>query len=116
MTVEQLLTMPGDTRHELVDGVVATMSPAGWTHGLVAATLLGHLFPVVADPGLGRVFAAETAFRLARDPDTVRAPDLAFVRGARLPSAPDGFADLLPDLVAEVVSPADSPSCATTTS
>ena len=34
---------------------------------------------------LGVVFGAEIGFRLASDPDTVRAPDLAFVRRERIP-------------------------------
>jgi Uma2 family endonuclease len=58
---------------------------------------------------LGRVFGAETGFRIARDPDTVRAPDLAFVSHSRLPAgrSPDGYLDLAPDLVVEIVSPSD---------
>ena len=52
--------------------------------------------------------AAETGFTLARRPDTVRAPDVAFVRRERLPDPePTGFPDLAPDLVVEVVSPGD---------
>src|SRR5438034_4505773 len=58
--------------------------------------------------GLGAVYAAETGFTLARHPDTVRAPDVAFVRRERLRD-PDttGFPDLAPDLVVEVLSPGD---------
>jgi Uma2 family endonuclease len=64
----------------------------------------------VATHGLGLVVAAETGFTLERDPDTVRAPDVAFVRQERLPD-PDarGYAALAPDLVVEVLSPDDRP-------
>ena len=35
---------------------------------------------------VGRVYAADTGFTLARDPDTVRAPDVAFLSAGRLPA------------------------------
>jgi Uma2 family endonuclease len=59
---------------------------------------------------LGRVLAAETGFKLAADPDTVRAPDVAFISRARLPDPePLGYPALAPDLVVEVLSPGDRP-------
>jgi Uma2 family endonuclease len=59
---------------------------------------------------LGFTFGAETDFRISRNPDTVRAPDVAFVAKGRLPgeSLPSTFPDLAPDLIAEVVSPPDA--------
>ena len=51
---------------------------------------------------------AETGFKLRSAPDVVRAPDAAFVRTDRLPPAGEGYAEVAPDLVAEVVSPADT--------
>src|SRR2546426_10372155 len=58
----------------------------------------------------GKLFAAETGFTLFRGPDTVRAPDIAFVRRERLPNPiPVGFPELAPDLVVEVLSPGDRP-------
>lgn len=113
VTAGQLAALGGGRRRELVDGVVTEVAPAGWGHGLVAATLLGRVFPVVATGRLGRVLAAETGFCLGRDPDTVRAPDLAFVRAGREPADPAGYAELAPDLVAEVVSPSDSATSVT---
>src|SRR5438874_5926949 len=59
----------------------------------------------------GWVFGAETGFRLARDPDVVLGPDVAFVRADRLPP-PDQrerFLELAPDLAVEIVSPTDRP-------
>ena len=54
---------------------------------------------------LGLVFAAETGFILSRNPDTVRAPDVAFVTQGRIDALDDitGFVPLAPDLVAEVI-------------
>lgn len=84
--------------------------PPGSEHGALAANLAYLLNDHVRKNDLGRVFAAETGFRLARDPDTVRAADFAFVAKSRCPAKlPKGYLDLAPDLVAEVVSPNDDP-------
>ena len=109
VTAEELLDMPDDgLRRELVDGVVRTMAPAGAMHGRTGASLLRLVANHVEDNGLGAVFTAETGFRISRDPDTVRAPDVAFVRAGRVAEADvPGFPDIPPDLVAEVVSPGD---------
>lgn len=110
LTAEELLriNLP-NKRSELVRGMLIIREPAGYIHGAIAARLLVAIGSHVATSGLGRVFAAETGFTLARGPDTVRAPDVAFVSAARLPHPPPrGFAELAPDLAAEVMSPDDS--------
>jgi len=60
--------------------------------------------------GSGKVFGAETGFFVARDPDTVLAPDIAFIRADRLPPPEDliGFVPVAPDLAVEIVSPSNS--------
>jgi Uma2 family endonuclease len=59
---------------------------------------------------LGAVFGQDTGFKIASDPDTVRAPDLAFVDRTRVAGiARLGYAALAPDLVAEILSPDDRP-------
>ena len=56
------------------------------------------------------MFAQDTGFKIARNPDTVRAPDVAFVARERLAQIPEeGYADLAPDWVAEILSPGDRP-------
>ncbi len=111
MTADELLRTPlPDKRVELVRGVLVVREPAGFRHGAVSAALTAVLAPHVQAHRLGRVVAAETGFQLARDPDTVRAPDVAFVRRERLPSPePVGYPALAPDLVVEVLSPGDRP-------
>lgn len=86
------------------------MSPAGAEHGRVAMRLGAALEQFVRPNDLGDVYAAETGFLLERNPDTVRAPDVAFVRREQLESLNnhDGYLALAPDLVAEVVSPSDT--------
>jgi Uma2 family endonuclease len=59
---------------------------------------------------LGDVLAAETGFKLTSQPDTVRAPDVAFVSSARIPLHQRGFPAMAPDLAVEVLSPDDRPA------
>ena len=86
------------------------MAPAGGRHGQIAHTFSLFIGIHVRDRNLGRVFVAEIGFLLRRRPDTVRAPDVAFVAAERLGTeeTPAGFLELAPDLVVEVVSPGDS--------
>jgi Uma2 family endonuclease len=108
VTAEQLLKMGDIGRCELIYGEVVRMSPAGGKHGLVAMLIGGCLTPYVLKHDLGIVLAAETGFKIASDPDLVRAPDLAFISKARLPDEmPAGYWPGVPDLAVEVVSPED---------
>ena len=111
LTAEELLhlSLP-DKRVELVRGVLVVREPAGGRHGRIAVNITVELGTYIRSHQLGAVYAAETGFTLARHPDTVRAPDVAFVRRERLPSPePIGFPDLAPDLVVEVLSPGERP-------
>ncbi len=110
VAADELLRLPrGAVRRELVEGVLVEVEPAGFEHGDIAAEIGLRLRLLAKDSGLGRVVAAETGFRLARDPDTVRSADAAFVRADRLPPRAQWgrFLDLAPDLAVEVVSPSD---------
>lgn len=109
MTAEQLEALPGaPARRDLVRGALVEMLPAGRQHGKLALHIGSLLLRHVSERGLGEVYAAETGFVLARDPDTVLAPDVAFVRAERLVGQDeDRFLRLAPDLVVEVVSPSD---------
>jgi Uma2 family endonuclease len=90
--------------------VLIVREPPGAMHGRVAMDLGIALGMYAKQAGAGKVYAAETGFKLAQDPDTVRAPDVAFVARDRLPPADlTAYAPLAPDLVVEVVSPSDRP-------
>ena len=111
MTAEELLRMPDDgLRHELVRGELRTMTRAGHPHGRVAMRVAWPLAQHVEENGLGAVYAAETGFVLETDPDTVRAPDVAFVGRERVEEVGEtgGFFPGAPDLAVEVVSPGDT--------
>ena len=114
MTADELLHMPSDgKRHELIEGELIKLTPPpGFQHGLTAAKALVALHEFVRPRRLGAVVAAETGFLISSDPDTVRAPDAAFVAADRLPEGglPPGYLRLAPDIVVEVVSPSDSAS------
>lgn len=111
MTADELLRTDIPDKHvELVRGVLVVREPPGYRHGDVTARITKALMDVVDAKGLGRVLAAETGFKISADPDTVRAPDVAFVSSVRLPDAEFlGYLALAPDLVVEVLSPSDRP-------
>ena len=113
VTAEDLERMPeaNDCRYELVQGRLIRMSPVGFLHGVVVASLLRMMGQHAKAHKLG--FAVtEVGFKLATDPDTVRAPDVAFVRRERIPRAGPSrrFVRGAPDLAVEVLSPEDRPS------
>ena len=111
VTADDLLCMPDDGyRYELWGGYLIKMPPAGYTHGVSAMRIGARLALHVDRYGLGQVSTAETGFRLASDPDTVRAPDAAFVVQARIDAAGEvqGYWTGAPDLAVEVVSPNDA--------
>jgi len=111
VTADQLLAMPTGMgkRYELVAGELRVMSPAGWRHGKIVSRLNSKLESYVDQHDLGVAFGAETGFRLASDPDTVRAPDVSFVAKRNIPEQEpkDGFWPGPPDLAVEVLSPGD---------
>lgn len=94
---------------ELVEGELIKMPPVGGPHSHRSAGITHHLFAHVHSRSLGYV-VNELGFYLRRDPDTVRAPDVAFIRAARVPGGklPEGYFPGPPDLAVEVVSPGDT--------
>lgn len=110
MTADELFRLPDDgMRHELVNGELLTMPPTGFEHGDIGSQIDTSLRSHVEAQALGRVVIGETGFRLTTDPDTVRAPDVAFVRAERLSELGRvrGYFPGAPDLAVEVVSPTD---------
>jgi len=112
VTAEEFAKIPDDDhRYELVEGRVIRMSPAGVRHAALAGQLYMILRQYVDEHGLG-VVLIPGGFKLAANPDTVREPDVSFIRRDRIPSSglPEGFWNGPPDLAVEVRSPSDRPS------
>lgn len=111
ITAEQLLGID-DGRHlfELIEGRLFVMDPGGGQHGATAmrsGILLGSW---IEERALGVTFAAETGFIIKRNPDTVRAPDFAFISAERAPEeVPRMFPGMVPDFLVEVISQNDTP-------
>lgn len=111
MTVDELFKLPADGfRYELLEGSLNMMSPAGGRHGRVAMRIALLLGNHVDRENLGVVFAAETGFRIASEPDTVIAADVSYVAHSRMKGIEEEthFLPLAPDLVVEVISPSDT--------
>jgi Uma2 family endonuclease len=110
MTAEEFSLLPDrGTRQELVRGELEEMPPPQYRHGKTTANVEYVLNAWVRPRKLGRV-VSEMGFLIERDPDTVLAPDCAFIRADRIPRPePEGYFPLAPDLAVEVLSPSDRP-------
>lgn len=109
-TADELLRLPrGRNRYELVRGELRALALEGHEHGMLAAEFATGLWDVVRANKLGKVYAAGTGFKLATEPDTVRAPDAAFIGRTRLDEVGpvQGYWPGAPDLAVEGVSPND---------
>jgi Uma2 family endonuclease len=111
VTGEELLRMPWLNPCELVGGRIVRMTPTNPTHGRIEVNVAAALRAFVRTQNLGVVMAGEVGVFTTRNPDTVRAPDVLFLsheRDARR-TRRDGFLDVAPDLVVEILSPTDRP-------
>jgi Uma2 family endonuclease len=111
ITAEEFLAWPDDgLRHELIRGEVVSMSLPGERHGEVALEIAWLIKNHVKRHNLGKVYP-ETGFLIERNPDTVRGPDVAFVRAEQLAKITDSqkHVPFAPDLAVEVMSPNDRP-------
>lgn len=109
MTAEAFLHYPDDSRRcELIEGQVVEMAPGNVEHGAMSVSISSALYQWTRRHGRGLVASNDPGLVLARNPDTVRAPDVALFL-TRLPEPEDRrrFTDVMPDLVVEVVSPSD---------
>ena len=112
LTADDLLRLYSEgVRGELILGVLCETMPSGGYHGEIALALGTEVRTFVRPRRLGRVAGTDTGVRLSRSPDTVREPDLAYFSAQTLPldERPSGYYEVIPDLVAEIVSPNDRP-------
>ena len=111
-TVEEVETAPLEGHWELIDGELVEMTPAGFESSSLGHRIGRIVGNFVDAHRLGRMSGADGGYVLFPDRDTIRIPDVAFVREERLPPAEERtrFLRLAPDLAVEVLSPSDSAS------
>ncbi|UNU25257.1 Uma2 family endonuclease [Microcoleus vaginatus] len=104
--VQTLFSKAGlDYQIELEDGIISVRGPSDIVSSEISSRLIAFLFAWINPRRLGRVFDSAGGFIM---PDTnVKAPDVSFVRAARLRQSPRYFGELVPDLVVEIKSQGD---------
>jgi Uma2 family endonuclease len=112
MTGAELLAYDaGGQRTELIRGQLMVRESVGGTHAglLFELSMVIGVYLRTPNAAVGRVLVGDPGVWLEQDPDTVRAPDLAFVSRDRLMggAVPDGFLTVMPDLAVEIRSPTD---------
>ena len=110
LTQDDLFHLPDDgLRYELVRGHLVSEPPPGYRHGRTAATLTFELEDYARAHGHRIAVTCDVGFCLSREPDTVRAPDVAVLQRSRLATFDDDrrYFPGAPDLAVEVLSPSD---------
>jgi Uma2 family endonuclease len=108
ITGEEAMALGDIGPFEIIDGRLVFMSPVGRPHALIGSRLDRILGGYVHDHQLGEVYVGEIGIWIRRNPDTARAADLAFVAAARLAKlSREGYLNIAPDLVIEIMSPDD---------
>jgi Uma2 family endonuclease len=111
LTAEEFEQLPDNgKRYELIDGELREMAPTVSWHGEVETNLTTLLHTHTRAHGLGRVSCGEVLYIVRRNPDRVRAADIAFIRQERVPSleARRHIMEVIPDLVVEILSTHDT--------
>ena len=108
-TAEELDRLPEGWRYEIDEGELVIMAPAGWLHGKMTCRVALILGRFVDERRLGHVLAGEAGFFVRRNPDVLRAPDVAFYSADRAARIADvmGFPTIPPDLAVEVQDPSE---------
>ncbi len=108
ITGEELLAMSDIGPAELIDGRIVSLTPTGFEHGDIEFTLGTELKQFVSARNLGWVIGGEVGIYIHRNPDRIRAADIAFVSKQRTAQRPPhGYLELAPELVVEIISPSD---------
>jgi Uma2 family endonuclease len=109
-TAAELAALGDDAPFELIQGVLYETMPTKYDHGRVTGNFSGHLFVYKMTVMPGDVVTGEAGFFLEQDPDSVVAPDVAFIGADRIPP-PDRqheFGRVVPHVVVEVLSPSNT--------
>lgn len=107
LTGHDLLEMEDLGPCELVEGVLVPISPTLGEHGILEALITASLHDFNKKRRTGWLLGGEVGIYTQRNPDTLRAVDVAFVSKNRQPTRPKSFLEVAPELVVEIVSPSD---------
>ena len=109
-TAGELEEMGSDARCELIEGVLYETSPSNTDSSAIVIRLAIKLGAFVYEHRLGILTGEAGGYHLERDPDSVVAPDLAFIRSDRYANRPSGSSLFpgIPDLAVEVLSPGNA--------
>ncbi|MPZ23104.1 MAG: Uma2 family endonuclease [Dehalococcoidia bacterium] len=110
VTADELYAMGDDQRFELIDGELIEMAPVGEPHGETLINLGSLLNRFVKERRLGKVVGGDIGVIVGRSPDTVLAPDVAFISTTRMRprGEAEGFLTSAPDLAVEILSPSNT--------
>jgi Uma2 family endonuclease len=110
ITGEELFRSPNLGPCELVDGRIVPLRPTGRIHGRSEDRLTSRLLNFVESHDKGEVLAGEIGIYIRRNPDTVRMADIVFISHSRMARCKaEGYLDVAPEIVVEVLSPNDRP-------
>src|SRR5579883_212813 len=95
-------------KYELVRGELYEVV-TGYRHGQIV-TRIARRVDVWCEQAQAGDVLSDAGFTLERNPDTVRGPDVSFVRKGRFPDGPParGYPEIAPDAAFEVRSPNDT--------
>ena len=96
-------------RTELVRGRIVRMNMPVPRHGIYCTRIIVPLGGFLERADLGQLASNDSGVVTERDPDTVRGADISYYSYTRLPKGriPDGYLEVAPELVFEVLSPTD---------
>lgn len=112
LTAEEYQRLPepmDGTRLELIRGEVVAMCRPNWEHGEIQISIGSLIKNFLRSNPIGRV-ASESGVITEHEPDTIRGPDVSFIRKERMPLGErmPKFAELTPDLCVEIISPSNT--------
>ena len=110
-TADEFMALPLDLKHyELVRGRLVEVPVTGFKHGVIEINIVLLLGQHVRQRRLGQLTPGDAKHLLERDPDTLRQPDVAFVRADRLPPPDEweAYGRVVPDLAVEILSPSNT--------
>ena len=111
LSADEFMALPLNLKlYELVRGKLVKVPMTGYEHGEIETNIIHLLIQHTRPHRLGQVTPGDVMFRLERNPDTLRQPDVAFVRTDRLPPREQrrSYSPVVPDLAVEIRSPSNT--------